>query len=290
MIRRFLIFFLLGLGLNSYAQQISPFAAFQKDSIAVGEEVPYSLWIRYPRNMDVIFPDSLYDFSPFEINRRDYFTTRSDSTESLDSVVFFLSTFEIDSVQYLQLPVYLLEEYDSIELRPALDSIVLKHVVETLPDSVAVIVNTDYQKVPLAFNYPYFTAGVIILLIAALIIFLAFGGRIKKMIRVFWIGRRHKRFVKTFAEYIEVTEIEVEKSIGYWKRYLEKLEQSPYSKLTTKEIVATINNEDLKANLEVIDRFIYATTEKPETKASFQYLLNLAEERYHQKIDQIRHG
>lgn len=290
MIKRILTLFLLGLSLNNMAQQISPSATFQKDSIAIGEEVPYSLWIRYPRDMDVIFPDSLYDFTPFEINSREYFTTRSDSTQSLDSVVYYLSTFEIDSVQYIQLPIYLLEEFDSVELRPGLDSIVLHHVVEALPDSVTVIVNTDYQKVPLAFNYPYFTAGIIILLIAALIVFLAFGGRIRKMIRVFWVSRRHKRFIKTFTEYIQSDDIEVEKSIAFWKRYLEKLEQTPYSKLTTKEIFENTEDISLKENLAVIDRYIYATAEKPDTSDSFEFLLNFAEDRYHQKIDQIKNG
>lgn len=290
MIRRFIFLFLLTLSLHSFAQRIEPAAAFQKDSIAIGEEVPYSLWIRYPMDRDVIFPDSLFDFSPFEINKRQYFTTRSDSTLSLDSVVYFLSTFEIDSTQYLQLPVYLINEFDSIELLPARDSIILRHVVEAIPDSVTVLVNTEYQKVPLAFNYPYFTAAIIILLIVALIVFLAFGNRLRKMLMVYWIGRRHKKFVKNFSERIQATDIDVEKSVADWKIYLEKLEQVPYSKLTSKEIYKITSSAQLKDELGVIDRYIYATSEKPQTKSSFEFLLSFAETRYHKKIDHIKHG
>jgi hypothetical protein len=289
-INRLILLFFLFFSLNSAAQQIVPQAAFQKDSIAIGEEVPYALWIRYPREQDVIFPDSLYDFSPFEINHREYFTTRTDSTLSLDSVVYFLSTFEIDTFQYLQLPIYLIDEFDSIELLPARDSIVLKHVVETIPDSVAVIVNTEYQKVPLAFNYPYFTAAVIIVLIVVLVIFLAFGNKIRKMLQVFWLGRQHKRFIGSFTVLIQARNIEVEKSIATWKKYLERLEQQPYAKLTTKEIHRILDDSRLRESLDLIDRYIYTTREKPDTRKAFEFLQEFAVIRYHAKIDQIKNG
>lgn len=290
MIRRLSLLFLFVLSLNSYAQRIAPTAAFQKDSIAIGEEVPYSLWIKYPRERDVIFPDSLFDFSPFELNKREYFTTRTDSALSLDSVVYFLATFEIDTIQYLQLPIYLIDEFDSVELLPARDSIVLKHVVDVIPDSVAVILNTEYQKVPLAFNYPYFTAALIVLFISAIVVFFAFGRRIRKLLQVYWLGRRHKRFIKQFGEAITLKEIEVEKSLASWKKYLEKLEQIPYSKFTTKEITAAIKDDTLKEYLSIIDRYIYTTKDKPETKPAFEALLGLVEERYNKKIDQIKNG
>lgn len=288
--RTLLTIFLLIFSLASFGQRITPSAKFLKDSVAIGEEVAYSLWIHYPKERDVIFPDSLFDFSPFEINKRSYFTTRSDSTESLDSVVYFLSTFEIDTIQYLQLPVYLVNEFDSIDLLPTLDSIILKHVVTSIPDSVDVIVNTEFQKVPLAFNYPYLVAGLIILAIAGVIIFLAFGGRIKRMIKVYWINRRHNRFVASFTELINTDTIKVEKSLKVWRRYLEKLEGLPYSKLTTREIFEQLEEEDLLLNLGIIDRFIYSPHEKPDTSAAFVYLLDFAVERHHQRINQIKNG
>lgn len=290
MIRRIFFFLLFSLSLNSFAQEISPSAAFQKDSIVIGEEVPYSLWIRYPREKDVIFPDSLFDFSPFEINKRDYFTTRTDSTKSLDSVVYYLSTFEIDTVQYLQLPIYLIDEFDSTTLLPQRDSIILEHVVASIPDSLSVKVNTEFQKVPLAFNYPYLTAAIVILLITALTVFLLFGKKIRKMLKVYWLSRRHKRFMQSFGELIEKPDSSVEKSVSAWKKYLEKLEQNPYSKMTTKEIFEVTKDDALRKQLGLIDRFIYTNKEKPDTKNSFEFLLNYADSRYKEKIDQIKHG
>jgi hypothetical protein len=276
--------------LEVFGQQITPSAHFSKDSIKIGEEVPYSLWVRYPKSQDVIFPDSLYDFSPFEINRRTYFATKSDSTESLDSVVYYLSTFEIDTIQYLQLPVYLITEFDSVELLPPIDSIILDQVVLTIPDSIAVITNTNYQKVPLAFNYPYFTAGLIILAIVALVVFLVFGGRIRKMIQVYWIKRRHKRFTAMFKDELNSKPLVVEKLLIKWKVYLEKLESTPYTKYTSKEIIKTVSDESLKEPLSTIDRFIYTTEDKPDTTEAFQALLQFSIMRYESKINQIKHG
>ena len=276
--------------LDIFGQKITPSARFAKDSIKIGEEVPYSLWVRYPKNQDVIFPDSLFDFSPFEINRRSYFATKSDSTESLDSVVYYLSTFEIDTVQYLQLPIYLITEFDSVELLPPRDSIILDQVVLTIPDSVAVITNTNYQKVPLAFNYPYFTAGLVILAIVALVVFLVFGGRIKRIIQVYWIGRRHKRFIIMFEEELNSKPLAVEKLLIKWKEYLEKLESTPYTKYTSKEIIKNVNDNGLQEPLNTIDRFIYTTEDKPDTAEAFQSLLQFCIKRYDSKINQIKHG
>ena len=138
-----IIFWVLALPL--FGQEVIPRGYFHKDSVKIGEALPYSLWVRYPKTHDVAFPDSLFDFSPFELEKRDYFTTKSDSLASLDSVVYYFTTFEIDTVQYLTLPVYLINEYDSTTLYTATDSIILDHVVTVLPDSVSVLINTDYQ-------------------------------------------------------------------------------------------------------------------------------------------------
>ena len=108
----FTLFFLCPGLLN--AQQLVPKGLFLSDSIKIGEEVIYSLSIEYPRGSNLIFPDSLYDFSPFEYIKKTEFFTKSDSVKSFDSVIYYLSTFEIDPVQKLTLPVFLISAGDSI--------------------------------------------------------------------------------------------------------------------------------------------------------------------------------
>jgi hypothetical protein len=51
-----------------------------------------------------------------------------------------------------------------------------------------------------------------------------------------------------------------------------------------------MQNAELKEKLNLIDRFIYATKEQPDTKAAFEFLLGFAETKYHEKIDQIKNG
>jgi hypothetical protein len=286
------VFILLFWVLSSpvFGQAVVPYGIFHKDSVKIGESLPYSLWVRYPKNKDVAFPDSLYDYSPFELERRDYFTTKSDNLESLDSVVYYFTTFEIDTIQYLTLPVFLLNEYDSTTLYTQKDSIILDQVVVEIPDSVAVLVNTKYQKVPLAFNYPYFTIGVIIVLVIILAIFLIFGKKIKKVIRVYWLTKRHKKFLKSFNVLLLDQPIEVERTLSAWKVYLEKLLSQPYSKLTSREIVALSAHQKIEEYLKVIDRHIYGGSKGVDTKSAFEQLLLFTVEQFTTRIKEIKNG
>ena len=265
-----------------------PHGYFHKDSVKIGEELPYSLSIKYPKNNDVAFPDSLFDFSPFELEKREYFTTKSDSLASLDSVVYYFTTFEIDTVQYLALPVFLINEFDSTTLHTAKDSIILDQVVTILPDSVAVLVNTDYQKVPQAFNYPYFTIGVIIVLLVALMIFIFFGKRIKKTVRVYWLTKRHKQFIISFNNLLADQPIEVERTLSAWKKYLEKLLAQPYTKLTSKEIVSLSKLPEFADHLKIIDRHIYGGSKSNDTKSAFEYLLNFSVQQFNIRTKEIK--
>lgn len=273
-----------------FAQEVTPNGYFLKDSIKIGEELPYVLWVRYPKEKDVVFPDSLYDFSPFELDRREYFTTKSDSVNSLDSTVYYLSTFEIDTVQYLRLPVFFINEFDSTTLFTTLDSVVLQQVVTTLPDSVAVKVNTQYNKVPLAFNYPYFTVGIIILIILIVVVYLIFGKKIRNAIRILWIKRRHKQFIKSFDSLLEADPIAVEQTLSRWKKYMERLLGHPYTKLTSKEIVSLAGNEEIEDSLRIIDRYIYGGEQEVDTSSAFEALLLHSIDQYHRKIKEINHG
>lgn len=286
---KFIIVFMLITG-QVAAQEIVPQGYFLQDSVKIGEELPYALWARYPKDLDVVFPDSLYDFSPFELDRKVYFPTVTDSLLSLDSVVYYLSTFEIDTVQYLTLPVFIINEYDSTTRYTTPDSVILDQVITTLPDSAAVIVNTAYQKVPLAFNYPYFTVGAILLAIIVLVTYLVFGQRINRYIKVYRLQRRHRRFIKTFDEALAREPVAVEHTLSLWKNYLEKLLAQPFAKLTTKEIIALTGDEKLGQQLQLTDRYIYGGEQNDGVRNAFEELLLYAIDRFNEKTQEIKHG
>ena len=91
-------------GQATMGQVLMPEGSFNKDSLKIGENLEYTLSIKYPKNSDVVFPDSLFDFAPFEFTSKVSFPTRSDSIFSFDSAIYSLTTFEIDSLQILRLP------------------------------------------------------------------------------------------------------------------------------------------------------------------------------------------
>lgn len=288
--RRIILILLLLLTKYGFSQEINPVGYFLKDSVKVGEPLPYSLSVRYDKKLDIIFPDSLFDFSPFELDERDYFITQSDSLQSFDSAIYYFSTFEIDTIQYLTLPVFIINEFDSTILFTEKDSVILDHVVVTMPDSVAMLVNTNYQYLPRAFNYPYFTAGAILLVILAIVVYLFFGKTIRKAIRVYWINKQHKRFIKSYEAKISSEVIEVEVTLALWKKYLEKLISKPYTKYTSKEIVKLAKNQELANRLNIIDRYIYGGESSTHLKESFEYLMTYAIDCYVGKKESIKNG
>jgi len=282
----FLLFFVFGYT-ATLGQSIIPNGHFMKDSVQIGEHVAFSLSIKYPKTLELIFPDSTHNFSPFELISKRYFSTVSDSTFSYDSAIYYLSTFEIDTVQYLKLPVYIINEFDSTTLYTSLDSIVLKQVVEAIPDSVAMITNTAYVDVPMAFNYPYATIGLVFIVLIIIVLWLIFGKKIRSKIKVYQLKKRHTAFIQKFDDLVNSNRLDAEAILILWKAYLEKLKKEPFTKLTTKEISAIINQSDLEKSLISIDRNIYGPKDESLLDDAYSHIKALAIEEY---MNQITNG
>ena len=283
------------LGAQVYGQEISIGGIFLKDTVKIGEEVPYSLSVSYPRAYNIIFPDSTYDFKPFEYHRRKYFRTTSDSAISFDSVVYYLSTFEIDTVQYLQLPVFVNQDGDSAAVYTKPDSISLFHIIQVMPDSVKLKENTAFLNIPNKFNYPVFLfiSGIIFFLIIVGLLF--FGRRITRWVLILIMQKNHRKFVKKF--YIKLGGIrdnraglEPEEVLTDWKKYMEKLEKEPYTKLTTKELINLHADQRLKDNLRSIDRYVYGSIKDKPLHENFEKLLEYSIERYDVRLNELKHG
>lgn len=272
------------------AQSIEPKGYFMSDSIQIGQPVPYVLSVKYPKKLELVFPDSLYNFSPFELERKVYFPTRSDSVFSKDSAVFYLSTFEIDSVQYLKLPVYVINEFDSTTLWTETDSIILQHVVTEMPDSVAMKTNTEYVEVPMEFNYPYFTIGSIILIILIIAIYLIFGKTVRKKLKIRRLNKRFIRFEQEFDYLVDKTPTKCEPILKLWKTFIESVTSQPYQKLTTKEIIAQIKDNKLEEALMAIDRNIYGPKEATLLPNAYSIIRDLAIRLYNEKLEEIENG
>lgn len=291
MLRKVILFlfflFIYSLGAT---QNITPKGQFVKDSILIGEPLPFVLSIKYPKELEIVFPDSLYNFSPFELTQKKYFPTYSDSIFSTDSVIYYLTTFEIDTIQYLKIPVYQINEFDSAILWTSLDSVILKQVVTAIPDSVVMLTNTTYVEVPMAFNYPYATIGVILLIIIVSVLWFIFGKTIRNKIKIYRLKKRNIKFISMFDKLVESNYLNCEDVLTLWKSYLEKLKGDPYTKLTTKEIVNISMKKKIEVALTNIDKNIYGPKDESLLNDAYKAIREMAVNEYNDKVNQIIHG
>ena len=84
--------------------------------------------------------------------------------------------------------------------------------------------------------------------------------------------------------------IAVERTLSAWKKYLEKLLSQPYTKLTSKEIVALSQQAEIADQLKFIDRHIYGDSKSADTKSAFEFLLTYSGEQFNNKIKEIKNG
>jgi len=279
--------------------QVQVRAGFVQDSIRLGDQLDYYLTARYPSNLNVIFPDSTFSFDPFEFHRKKYQPTITQQGESYDSVVYQLVTFEIDDIQYLSLPVFVINEKDCTRYVPLRDSILLTTMVkEPIPDSVSaqdlpLLTNTAYQRVSILLNYPVLLIAVGILLVVSIIVWIVFGKRIRKHFRLKRLQKNHSRFISTFSEKLHLlqnqfTTEQTEAAFSLWKKYLEQLEGKPYTKLTTRETITLEQDEQLGKSLKAVDRAIYGRS--TDVIDPLAHLKNVAESRFTKTIEDLRNG
>ena len=281
---------------QTQAQQISPFGIFKSDSVKIGNELHYSLSVKYPLDWHIIFPDSTYDFSPFEYYDKQYFPTRVDSLYAYDSAVYTLSTFEIDLVQRLQLPIYLLNGKDSTEIFSQQDSVFLQEMITVMPDSLTLRENVNFKAVTYEFNYPYFMIGLLVLLILSIGTFLIFGKGIQSKIKQYRLRKSYEKFSLAFDRGVNKirqnennTEI-IENILVVWKQYMEQLENRPFTKYTSKEIVSLGFESDLKSVLHTIDRALYGSIGDEQMHKNFEMLEDFTLERYQHKLKEVQNG
>jgi len=294
-VRRLFIVLFCFITLSGVAQDNKPRGYFLKDSVKIGETVPFIFSYSDRKNRPVIFPDSLFNFAPFELVDKAYFDTKSDSIVSIDSAVYYLSTFEIDSVQYLSLPVFVMLGEDSLAVYSSPDSIVLNQVVLQMPDSIKLIENAFYRPVDLQFNYPYWVVALIAVGLLVIIVLGVYGKQIRKKIQLYRLKKKLEKFNLSFDEEInslntDPTKEKIEQVLIFWKAYMERLEKIPYRKLTTKEIVALQQNSSLEETLKSIDRNIYSPIKVNALQNDFEFLKDYSLDRYNHVTQLIRNA
>jgi hypothetical protein len=280
------------------AQGVIVRSGFFADSIGVGDQMQYFLSATYPSNLNVIFPDSAFNFSPFEFESKQYFPTKTTDGKSYDSVIYYLSTFEVDPIQTLSLQVYQLNAQDCTKYDSRLDTIRLRELVKKLPDTLTaqnlpLRLNTRYENVNYLFNYPILIIAVGVLVVIAVVVWIFFGKKIRRHFRLKKMLRAHQNFLESYSNLIQKTQsafstVSTESALYHWKKYMEQLEARPYTKLTARETTQMENNELLGKNLHAIDGAIYG--HNTAVIESLEHLKKFADEKFTRKLEEVKHG
>ena len=268
-----------------------PKGKFLSDSVKVGLPVQYALSYRHEATADVFFPDSAYNFAPFEMVKRKFFNTITDQNGSLDSVVYTLISFEVTPVQELSLPVYVRAKKDCTRVFAPIDYVILNSIIKTNVNIDSLFLKKDTRLIPIAqqVNFPLIFLIIIGLLLVIGMVFWFFGKPIRRQVRLFNFKRRYDDFRKLFQRLSRGTEDakkrleNIEKAVVLWKKYIERIENKPFTTFTTKEILDNLKDNRLSDALREIDATVYGGVYSSKTIASLQILQELAEGLYRER-------
>ncbi|MBD0405003.1 hypothetical protein [Flammeovirga sp. EKP202] len=257
-----------------------PYGRFNTDSIMLGEEVKYTLRFEHPADAEILFPDSTYNFAPFELLDKTYFPTRTINDISVDCVEYTLSTYDIDSVYELGLPVWIYTQGEKDSIFANLDGIFFKDLIQVMPDSAQLYATVDYMPVSQEFNYPYLLIFIGILIVIGLVVVIGFGGKIKEYYRKKKLQKRYNQFLQDYGSHLvdEMTVNNVEESVVIWKSFMASAVAIPIQAMTSKEAGQALHSKELEGQLKVLDRVIYAGQGEEEAKAILEGLKEWAKQ------------
>lgn len=262
-----------------------PKGFFLNHQIGIGLTVNYSLTFKHAAKQQVLFPDQNFDFSPFELVNKQHFTTKTNKNTSIDSAVYQFTTFDIQKVQSLALPVFVVNPADCTWVYSLADSVELVEMVKEIPDSL--VFKTDQSVIQLAsnLNYPLyiFLSAAFILIIGLL--WLVLGAKLLRNYRFYQNSQRHAKFAKEFGRLltrirIKPTAEDIEKALILWKNHLEYLDQIPYSTYTSKEIHQIVSDNVLTDALKSIDKIIYGQEFSDRIEVDMVVLSNFVSQRF----------
>lgn len=274
-------------------QYTLPQGRFLKKTVLIGEPLDYELRYAHAPDLEVVFPDSLARFAPFEYVGKTFFPTSTRRGVSLDRAIYHLRTFRLDSVQMLALPVTVLQGLDTLSLLPPPSRVRLRRTAVPVPagslEVPALRQNLVLLPIEPVFNYPYWLAGGAVGLLLLLGGAVLFRRRLRHRYQAYKLRKNHGYFLAQFARHMERFELSrsatnVERAVALWKNYLAGLENSELSSFTTREIVAYFENDvDVRNALGATDKVIYGnlqTDDAQEVDHAFQRLRGFAERRY----------
>lgn len=278
----------------SQGQDVAVEGYFLQDSARLGERVGYVLKASYPSEMPLLFPDSTYRFGDFEYLGKQTFTSATADGVTLDSAVYWLSNFSLDSVQNYRIPVFEIVRYDSIHHVPEPAPLHLVLTIDEIPEELSFRQNDSYQYIPPSFNYPYLIVGILVVVVLLIAGFYFFGEGLKKRWQVYREKRKFKRFVEdwelSMKQLVNNPQIqEADELLGLWKSYLENLTGLPFREWTATETAAFLQQPEVVTDFRKIELIIYANRVDNNIREACENLLQISRNQLEEKIEKIHH-
>lgn len=260
-----------------------------QDSAKLGERVAYVLKATYPREKNIVFADTTFDFGPFVLLEKKSFISSTTDGITLDSAIYFVSNFSLDPVSSLAVPVYEVFKYDSLKYYPEEASINLQLTIAEIPQEPIFLPNNVYQPISGDFNYPLLIGVLVGIAILAGIVIFFFGKQLGHQWQLWLEKRKYKRFEKRWEEaqtaFASNPSTEnADQLLGLWKAYMEHLNQKPFSDWTTTEIADFLENKDIIKDFRAIELIIYAGKQGEDLPRACQNLMSICTNSFQQKI------
>ena len=255
---RIIIFLLLSM--NLYSQEIKFNIFFSKDSIKIGEPIFLTSVLSYDKKLEIVQPDSSYNFNPFEYIDKFIYPSKVYNGKIFDSTIYSLRTFNIDTVQKINLNSFIINK-DCLEINSSYDSVFLINQVENLSDKV--IKNTSYSIISYIFNTNKYILAAVIFLIIILILFLIFRKKIITYLKIQRLNKDLNNYSNLLNDSLDKysngkDKKDLELSLLIWKRYMEKNSIFSFTSSTTLKINDYLNDKKTKDILEEIDMILYS--------------------------------
>jgi hypothetical protein len=278
------------------AGNFRPVAFADKKTVKIGEPFQVSVFVDYPCEFQLLFPDSTFAFGNCTLKERRFFPTRSGTVMSRDCVVYQLASFNPEPFQAFRIPVIRFENGDSTRFY----SNEIRFRIQAETDSAAMAnpvfrSETNPVLVPLMFNYPW-VAGIAALIVSVLLLANFFLDKPIQRFFYLWIERRrHLRYLKTFRKLQESLMKEasvqrMESIVLLWKQYLQRINGKPFLSYTSLEIAKELPDPLLKKTLQEIDRWIYGGMKVENLNSCVERLKEKSLVLYEIKRDNIRNG
>ena len=299
----FVVCSLLFTSYRSNAQIPAVDGRFLTDSIEVGRPFQYALTFDHAPTVDVLFPDTIRQFSPFLVQQLVTFTTKTTGAGrravSRDSAVYTLVSFSVDPIQVLQVPVQQIARADSTTLMTQPDTVFLRSTLSrpgaVRPNAQVGLLATETDVLPLQqqFNYPLLGVSLLLAGILGFLVYGLFRRPIQRSLGLYQLNRRHIRFLREYNRLIRNLDSNTapdcaNQATVLWKTYLEKLEQRPYVSLTTSEIAERLADDRVADALREADRMIYGSGYSERSQAALRVLSDVATQSYQHWRDVLR--